>query len=150
MFSLIDISPHLIQPPFVLMRENKFPDCPRLFVEISAAQPRRQTDRLWIARKFTGLCRLTGWLYGAWATYVVLLIVGAVHWMYHELSKVPFEGTSRIGLRCLDLQVSTFAMFFVLMLAFEYATGWALNVVHSCREFITSETEDEKPHLAGV
>ena len=138
MFSLIDISPHIVKPPFVLMRENKFPNCPKLFATVSAAHTRPPADRLWVGWRFTGICRITGLLWTTWAIIVVLLTFVVAHGVYHWFDD-GFEDHAQqwhFGLRCVDVEAAASTVVFVLLLVYEYTSQLAQNLAESCVEYL--------------
>jgi hypothetical protein len=82
MFGTGEISSILtsLTPPYLLMREDKFPNCAKIFEDLSNKPPRPRS----LGVLFTSVCRLTGMVWVIWGFNVTmfstLVLIVLYHW----------------------------------------------------------------------
>jgi hypothetical protein len=131
----------VLAPPYVLMREEQFPNCPKIFEEI--AQASRKSKLL--GKRFSILCRLTGLVWVIWAFNLFLFSSGTIMLVYHWGRNLDMSEAGPFGLSCRMIIAVIASLLFVGSMGCFGMRTISLQLADNCYEIAKAGSRQKAP-----
>jgi hypothetical protein len=134
MFGTGEISSLLtsLTPPYLLMREEKFPNCAKIFEDLSNKPPRPRA----LGVLFTSVCRLTGMVWVIWGFNVTMFLVLVLIVLYHWGRSLDMSELVISAFSCKMFVSMIGALLFVGTMISFAARSLALQFADKCYEHL--------------